>query len=296
MRRASGPDPESSAPEHPVATLRGVRGPARVVAALTRDSARRWSDSPRLRRSLVGWALLGLVLSAGSGLSAGWLGGQAALGVGLGVGWWVIITGFLLVALDLNCSYPDRSPLDYLGLPNGLTSIRAYMAVPILLYATMPPQAEARPLFLCVASPIALLDVLDGWVARRVGLVTVLGRALDPIMDATFFSLSAVACLLLGFVPLWMGLLVLERYAIPAIAFLALYPWLPRRPEMVATRFGKVNTFASGVALAGSSLLVLAGTPTLAFDLVMGAILAATAAGQILTLAQRGIEELRSRS
>ncbi len=259
-------------------------------------SASRWRESPELRRSFLGWAALGLLLTAGSGVSAGWLGGRVGPGLWLGLGWWVITTTFLLVALDLNRRYPDRAPLSHLGLPNGLTSIRAYMAVPILLYATLPPQTEARPLFLCVASPVALLDVLDGWVARRVGMVTVLGRALDPIMDATFFSLSAVACLLLGFVPLWMGLLVLARYGIPAIAFLALYPWLPRRPEVVATRFGKVNTFASGVALAGSSLLVLAGAPTLIFDLILGAVLAATAAGQILTLVRRGVEELRSRS
>jgi phosphatidylglycerophosphate synthase len=275
--------------------VRGVRGPARMLANLAARSGRRWTGSPELRRSFRLWALLGLLLSFGSGLSAGLLGRQAALGAALGLGWWVVTTAFLLVALDLNRHFPDRAPLGRLGLPNGLTAIRAYMAVPILLYASMPPQSDARPLFLCIASPIALLDVLDGWVARRIGPVTVLGRALDPIMDATFFSLSAIGCLVLGFVPLWMGLLVLARYGIPAIAFLALYPWLPRRPEMVATRFGKVNTFASGVALAGSSLLVLAGAPTLAFDVVLGVVLAATALGQIVTLARRGMAELRMR-
>ncbi|MDA8331105.1 MAG: CDP-alcohol phosphatidyltransferase family protein [Candidatus Dormibacteraeota bacterium] len=275
--------------------VRGVRGPARMLANLAARSRSRWVGSSELRRSFGLWALLGLALALGSGLSAGELGGQAPLGAALGISWWVLTTAFLLVALDLNRQFPDRAPLSRLGLPNGLTAIRAYMAVPILLYASMPPQGEARPLFLCVASPIALLDVLDGWVARRIGPVTILGRALDPIMDATFFSLSAIGCLVLGFVPLWLVLLVLARYGIPAIAFLSLYPWLPRRPEMVATRFGKVNTFASGVALAGSSLLVLAGAPTLAFDLVLGVILAATAVGQILTLARRGIAELRTR-
>ncbi len=275
--------------------MRGVRGPARVVTRLTIDSARRWRGSPPLRRSFIRWVVLGLLLSVGSGVSAGWLGGQLGLGVGLAIGWWVITTTFLFVALDLTRHYPDYTSIDRLGVPNGLTSVRAYMALPILLYATLPPQYQARDLFLCVASPTALLDVLDGWVARRFGPVTVLGRALDPIMDATFFALAAIGCLVLGFVPLWLGLLVLARYGIPAMAFLILYPWLPRRPEMVATRFGKVNTFASGVALAGSSLLVLAGAPTLAFDIALGALLAATAIGQIVTLATRGVRELRTR-
>jgi len=235
-------------------------------------------------------------MTFGSGLSAGWLGHRLGLGLGLDLGWWLVTTAFLFVALDLSRSYPGNQPVDRLGVPNGLTLVRAYMALPILLYAVLPSQYLARDLFLCIAAPVALLDAADGWVARTMGPVTVLGRALDPIMDATFFSLSAVACLLLGFVPLWLALLVLARFGIPALGFLVLYPWLPRRPAMVATRFGKVNTFASGVCLAGSSLLVLAGAPTLAFDLVLGAVLAATAVGQILTLAGRSLVELRSRS
>ena len=289
---------ESSAPLNrgPLRSLRSVRGPSRLVAQLTRQSLARWRESSSLRHSFAAWAGLGLFLTVGSGLSSGWLGHRLPLGLGLGLGWWIVTTVFLFVALDLSRSYPGNQPLARLGVPNGLTLVRAYMALPILLYAALPSQYLARDLFLCIAAPIALLDAADGWVARTMGPVTVLGRALDPIMDATFFSLSAVACLILGFVPLWLALLVLARFGIPALGFLVLYPWLPRRPAMVATRFGKVNTFASGFGLGGSSLLVLAGAPTLAFDLVLGAVLAATAVGQILTLARRSLVELRARA
>ncbi len=280
----------------PRRSLRSVRGPSRLVAQLTLQSVARWQESPPLRNSFTVWAGLGLFLTVGSGLSSGWLGHAIGLGIGLGAGWWALTTAFLFVALDLARSYPSNQPLERLGVPNGLTLVRAYMALPVLLYAALPSQYLARDLFLSIAAPIALLDAADGWVARSVGPVTVLGRALDPIMDATFFSLSAVACLILGFVPLWLALLVLARFGIPALGFLVLYPWLPRRPAMVATRFGKVNTFASGVCLGGSSLLVLAGAPTLVFDLVLGAVLAATAVGQILTLARRSLVELRARA
>lgn len=280
----------------PLPPLRGVRGPSRLVAQLAGDSLRRWRLSASLRHSFLIWSGLGLVLTAGSGLSAGWLGGRLGAGLAFGLLWWVVTTAFLFVALDLTRTYPGNVPVDRLGLPNGLTVVRAYMALPILLYATMPGSGLARDLFLCIAAPVALLDAADGWLARRAGQVTVLGRALDPIMDATFFSLSAVACLFLGFIPLWVALLVLARFGLAAIGFLVLYPWLPRRPEMVATRFGKVNTFASGVCLAGSSLLALAGDSALDFDLVLGAVVAATALGQILTLMRRGLQELGSQS
>ena len=267
-----------------------------MVAQLAGDSLSRWRQSERLRHSFLTWSGLGLLLTVGSGISAGCLGGRLGAGIGFGLLWWAATTAFLFVALDLTRTYPGNVPLDRLGLPNGLTVVRAYMALPILLYATLPPPSLARDLFLCIAAPVALLDAADGWLARRAGQVTVLGRALDPIMDATFFSLSAVACLFLGFIPLWLALLVLARFGLAAVAFLVLYPWLPRRPAMVATRFGKVNTFASGLCLAGSALLVLAGDQALGFDIVMGAVVAATALGQILTLMRRGLQELSSQS
>ena len=247
----------------------------------------RWAGSPSLRHSFCAWVALGLALSLGSGAGAGLVSSRPILGLVLGVGWWILVSAALFLGLGLAFTHPDRRPLSGLGLPNGLTAVRAYMALPIILFATLPGQYLARDLFLCAAAPVALLDLLDGWVARTFGPVSLLGRALDPIMDATFFSLAAVGCLWLGLAPLWLVLLVVVRYALPALGFLVLYPWLPRRPDMVATRFGKVNTFAGGVALAGSSLLVLGGVPALAFDIVLGAVLAVTAAGQVATLTRR---------
>lgn len=269
------------------------RGPVAALRHLALGSAERWSGSPTLRRSFLAWAGLGLGLTVGSGAGAGVLGGALGLGVGLGAVWWLVASFALFLGLGLAVGYPDPLPLSRLGLPNGLTSVRAYMAVPILLFATMPDRFLARDLFLSVAAPVAVMDFLDGWVARRFGPVSLLGRALDPIMDAAFFSLCAVACLFLGLAPLWLVLLVVVRYGVPAVGFLVLYPWLSRRPDLVATRFGKVNTFASGVALAGSSLLVLSGGPALLFDLAIGAVLAATAVGQIATITRRALAELR---
>ncbi len=233
------------------------------------------------------WSGLGLALTLGSGASAGQLGGRLLLGLVCGAAWWAATTACLFAGISLLLRYPDQSPIDRFGVPNGITAVRAYLSLPVVLYAALPPLGLARTLFLVIAAPIAALDMADGFIARRAGPLTVLGRAIDPIMDTVFFSLCAVACLLVGFIPLWLAVLVLARYGLPGVGFLLLYPWLRRRPALVATRFGKINTLASAVTIGVSSLLVLAGGPAGQTDIALGAVLAATALGHFVALWRR---------
>lgn len=68
------------------------------------------------------------------------------------------------------------------GLPNLLTFLRI-LAIPVvgwLLTYTGPGPAWTAMFVYLVAS---LTDFLDGWIARRYGLVTALGKLLDPLAD-----------------------------------------------------------------------------------------------------------------
>jgi CDP-diacylglycerol---glycerol-3-phosphate 3-phosphatidyltransferase len=262
-------------------------GPIAAANQLLASAAERWRRSYSLRLSFGLWGGIGLALTLGAGTSAGALGGRPWQGLLAGGAWWLITTICLFAGISLLRRYPEQSPVDRFGLPNGLTAIRAYLSLPVVLYAAMPPLGLARVLLLTIAAPIACLDAADGFIARRAGPLTVLGRAIDPIMDTVFFSLAAVACLMVGFIPLWLAVLVMARYGLPALGFLLLYPWLRHRPALVATRFGKVNTLLSAIALAASSLLVLAGGPAWQADIGFGALLAATAAGHFAILWRR---------
>ncbi|HEY6539024.1 MAG TPA: CDP-alcohol phosphatidyltransferase family protein [Candidatus Dormibacteraeota bacterium] len=233
------------------------------------------------------WSGLGLLLTLAAGGTAGALGDQVWFGLVCGAAWWLATTACLFAGISLLLTHPDQKPIDRFGLPNGITSLRAYLSLPVVLYAALPPLGLARVLFLVIAAPVAALDFVDGFIARRAGPLTVLGRAIDPIMDTAFFSLCTVACLLVGFIPLWLAVLVLARYGFPGVGFLLLYPWLRRRPALVATRFGKVNTLASAITIGASSLLVLAGGPAWQADIGLGAVLAATALGHFVTLWRR---------
>ncbi|MGH7705723.1 MAG: CDP-alcohol phosphatidyltransferase family protein [Candidatus Dormibacteria bacterium] len=233
------------------------------------------------------WSSVGLVLTLAAGASAGELGGRLGTGLGASAAWWLATTACLFAGISLLRSYPGQLPIDHFGVPNGVTAIRAYLSLPVVLYAVLPPVGMARELFLAIAAPIAALDSADGYLARHMGPLTALGRAIDPIMDTVFFSMCAVACLAVGFVPVWLGVIILARYGLPGAGFLLLYPWLRRRPALVATSFGKVNTLASAVTLALSSLLVLAGGPATQADIALGTILVATALGHFATLWRR---------
>ncbi|MEO0822230.1 MAG: CDP-diacylglycerol--glycerol-3-phosphate 3-phosphatidyltransferase [Pseudomonadota bacterium] len=82
-------------------------------------------------------------------------------------------------------------------LPNMLTMARVAAAPGVLLvFAVLDrPLADAVAFGLFVTA--ALTDFLDGWLARRLGQESALGRMLDPIADKAMVILALAAVLVL---------------------------------------------------------------------------------------------------
>ena len=265
----------------------------RDAGQLLRDARRLLSRDRAVRASLARWSALGLVGAVGGAILGDTLGAfgrpGAAIAVSLlaGVGWWLVVTAVLAAGSPLLLEYPSGRPFPGLGVPNGITAQRAYLCLPVILFALLPDRELGRILFLAVGSPIAFLDVVDGFIARRVGPVTVLGRALDPIMDTLFFPLAGVGCWLLGFVPFWFLLAILGRYGLPGLGFLVLYPWGGRHPPVVATALGKANTLITSFGLLTCAVLTLLGTEAAAAAVVIGIPMAATGLGHLIILGRR---------
>ncbi len=74
-----------------------------------------------------------------------------------------------------------------LNLPNSITIARLILAVVLFVMMSQYSQREPQPWKLDWAAGLfifaALTDSIDGYLARRLGQVTVLGRLLDPLVD-----------------------------------------------------------------------------------------------------------------
>jgi CDP-diacylglycerol--glycerol-3-phosphate 3-phosphatidyltransferase len=60
-------------------------------------------------------------------------------------------------------------------------------------------------------SVAAITDYLDGYIARKMGLVSVLGQLLDPLADKLIVMATLVVAAQLGHIPGWFVVLLLAR-------------------------------------------------------------------------------------
>src|SRR5476649_2228977 len=65
------------------------------------------------------------------------------------------------------------------GLPNQLTTLRLALAVVLFVLISFKFYVPALIVFMLAAAT----DWLDGYLARKYGLITTLGRILDPFAD-----------------------------------------------------------------------------------------------------------------
>lgn len=99
---------------------------------------------------------------------------------------------------------------DARNLPNLLTFLRILMipAVLVLLDRGSPRDCIWAG---GVYGLAALTDLIDGWLARRRGLVSVLGKFIDPLADKLMVSAVLVWLVPMGRIQTWVVVLLLSR-------------------------------------------------------------------------------------
>lgn len=99
---------------------------------------------------------------------------------------------------------------DAVNLPNLLTMLRVVL-IPVALYLIVEGTPTANFWAAMVYAVSAITDFLDGWLARRMGLESVLGKFLDPLADKLLVISSLVAMVAMARVPAWVVILIVAR-------------------------------------------------------------------------------------
>lgn len=96
------------------------------------------------------------------------------------------------------------------NLPNILTLMRI-AAIPVIVVLLLSPSRDAGFWAAAVFSAASVTDWLDGYLARRMGIVTVFGKFLDPIADKLIVMAALIMIIPYDRVPAWMVLVILGR-------------------------------------------------------------------------------------
>lgn len=97
-----------------------------------------------------------------------------------------------------------------LSHPNSLTLYRV-IAVPIIVILLLFPNRLFAFIAAVLFSTAAITDYLDGFFARRRGLVSNLGKIMDPLADKLLVSSAFIMLASHGWVPAWMVCIIVGR-------------------------------------------------------------------------------------
>jgi len=126
-----------------------------------------------------------------------------------------------------------------LSIPNLITLARILL-VPVVVWAIATANMDLAFVLFLVA---AISDAVDGFLAKRFGMMTELGAYLDPLADKVMIVSIYVTLGIMGIIPLWIVILVVSRDLM--IVGAIMLSWLVGQPvEIRPHAISKLNTGA----------------------------------------------------
>ena len=134
--------------------------------------------------------------------------------------------------------------------PNVITLVRI-AAIPVFLFFTYYESRLNSFIAALVYTAAAATDFLDGWLARRKNLVTVIGKFLDPLADKLIAMSALVMLVHLGRVGAWVVIVVMAReFAVTGLRTIAM-------SEGIVIAAGQEGKYKTALQLAGICFLLL---------------------------------------
>jgi cardiolipin synthase len=142
-----------------------------------------------------------------------------------------------------------------LTIPNALTAVRL-VCIPLFVVLVARDHRAGWLAAALLLAGLGATDWVDGFLARRLGQVSTVGKVLDPLADRLLLVTAAITIIAVGAVPVWIAIIALLREATVATGFVIVAAAGGRRMDV--TRPGKLATLCLMVALP----LFLAGHST----------------------------------
>jgi CDP-diacylglycerol--glycerol-3-phosphate 3-phosphatidyltransferase len=99
---------------------------------------------------------------------------------------------------------------DFFNTPNAITMARIAM-IPVFLVFTWRESRLDSFIACLIYAVTGATDFVDGWIARKKGLVTVIGKFLDPLADKLIVMAALVMLVHLGRVAAWVVIVIMAR-------------------------------------------------------------------------------------
>jgi CDP-diacylglycerol--glycerol-3-phosphate 3-phosphatidyltransferase len=136
------------------------------------------------------------------------------------------------------------------NLPNAITLTRIAM-IPVFLWFTYHESRVDSFIASLAYAVTSATDFLDGFIARRKGLVTLIGKFLDPLADKLVVMAALVMLVHLGRVGAWVVILIMAReFIVTGLRTIAI-------GEGIVIAAGQEGKHKTAFQLAGISFLLL---------------------------------------
>lgn len=132
---------------------------------------------------------------------------------------------------------------DLWNVPNVISLIRLAL-IPLFIWLVAIGEHGWAGILLGV---IGSTDWIDGYLARRLGQVTDVGKLLDPLADRLAVVVAVIAGLVTGVLPAWFAIALIVREVLIGLG--ALYGWAKGVTRLDVRNLGKLATLLLYVSI-----------------------------------------------
>jgi phosphatidylglycerophosphate synthase len=245
--------------------------------------------SDRLTKSIFRVIASYLLLQAGVflafALPAGFLGRYGLLFLALSGGFHGFLLALLLLFRQDFLIEATGARLDRVNLANRITLLRVSTLPTLLVLVLAAKDYRIRGPLLGLVVLVFLTDFADGYVSRKGGEVTRIGRMMDSTSDYCLLIVLTVVFYYFHFIPAWFFYLVVARLGLQAL-LVAILILVHRKIEPKTTLMGKAAV-ASIMVLYAAEVLRIVASPSVspvvdAVEWAVGAVVALSVGDKIL--------------